>query len=172
MTCTQDLLFPVSVERLAKEIHEIWREEQHEAQRERDGIVDPPTWEEAAESDRASSLAQAHDIPAKLRAINCSIVRLADGEEPHFEFTDDEIERLAFREHDRWISERRNAGWTDGPKDPKDPEAKKSPHLMPFGDLPPHVAEWDRVFVRKIPRILKQAGQQVIRNRDANDRSD
>lgn len=164
MTCTQDLLFPVSVERLAKEIHEIWREEQIEA-----GTPDPPGWDNATDVHRTSSLAQAHDIPAKVRSINCSIVRLREGEEPKFDFTTDEIERLAFQEHDRWVAERRNAGWTDGPKDNN---AKRSPYLVPFGDLPPDVAEWDRVFVRTIPRILKQAGQQIVRNQEANGASE
>ena len=234
MTCTSDLLFKVSIKRLAKEIHEIWREEQlavldridgavarlralgdggdvaatvigeafgeledarsddgevlatiktaldklesawagdarpvtiehvvAELRRERKNYEDPPKWEYAKESDRISSMEQAHDIPAKLRSINCPIVSAADGEDADFELTDEEVELLAVQEHDRWMSERRNAGWTDGPKDN---EAKTSPYLVPFAALPPHIAEWDRVFVRKIPSILRKASYRVVRN--------
>ena len=98
-------------------------------------------------------MAQAHDIPAKLRSIDCSIRPLPAGVRPEFEFTEPELERLAVEEHDRWMAERRNDGWTWGPGE-KDEEAKTSPYLVPFGELPADVAEWDRVFVRKIPQIL------------------
>ncbi|WP_319453788.1 MULTISPECIES: NAD-binding protein [unclassified Mycobacterium] len=158
MTCTPDLLFEVSVEQLAREIHEVWREEQRAANKK------DPTWEEASASYRESSMAQAHDIPAKLRSIDCSARTLPDGARPDFEFTEPEIERLAVEEHNRWWAERRNDGWTWAPGE-KDEAAKTSPSMVPFGDLPPDVAEWDRVFVRKIPRILQQAGLQVHRKR-------
>jgi voltage-gated potassium channel Kch len=156
MTCTPDLLVGVQVEQLAREIHEIWREEQRAA------TQPDPTWDESPSWNRASSMAQAHDIPGKVRSIGCSIQPLSDGAD--FEFTDAEVEQLAVKEHDRWMAERRNEGWTFAPGD-KDEEAKTSPHLMPFGDLKPAVAEWDRVFVRKIPRILRQAGLQIHRKK-------
>lgn len=158
MTCTPDLLFEVSVEQLAREIHEVWREEQRAVEK------DDPTWEEISASKRESSMAQAHDIPAKLRSIDCSTRTLPDGARPEFEFTEPEIEQLAVEEHDRWMAERRNDGWTFG-RGEKDEEAKTSPYLVPFGNLPPDVAEWDRVFVRKIPQILQRAGLQVHRKR-------
>jgi len=158
MTCTPDLLFEISVEQLAREIHEVWREEQRAANKE------DPTWEESSQSYRESSMAQAHDIPAKLRSIDCSVRPLRDAARPEFEFTEPEIERLAVEEHNRWMAERRNDGWTWAPGD-KDEQAKTSPFLVPFGDLPPDVAEWDRVFVRKIPQILQRAGLQVHRKR-------
>jgi voltage-gated potassium channel Kch len=158
MTCTPDLLFEVSVEHLARQIHEIWRDEQRAAKKE------DPRWEEVSALKRESSLAQAHDIPAKLRSIDCSTRPLPDGAQPEFEFTEPEIEQLAVEEHERWIAERRNDGWTWGPGE-KDEEAKTTPYLVPFGDLPPDVAEWDRVFVRMIPQILQRTGLQVHRKR-------
>lgn len=249
-TCTRELLFEVSVKRLAMEIHEIWREEQlarvakidralarlaeatddetarallkvalaapetdepasgaeqeasaeakaREALRtikevlatidggqdpqhalatittvvetlshERDGIKDPPSWEAATAQDRASSMAQAHDIPAKLRTLDAVIEPLPDEDDEEaevveFVLTPGEIERLAYHEHDRWVAERRNSGWTDGKRDKAN---KVTPYLVPFGDLPEDVAEWDRVFVRKIPRILERAGYRAVRN--------
>ena len=75
-------------------------------------------------------------------------------------FSDEEVERLAVAEHDRWISERLEAGWRSGPKDP---DRKVTPYLVPFADLPPDIAEYDRIFVREIPVFLACAGMQVIR---------
>jgi hypothetical protein len=158
MTCTPDLLVGISVEQLAREIHEIWREEQRAARKE------DPTWDRCSALNRESSMAQAHDIPGKVRSIGCSIRPLLDGAHPEFAFTDAEIELLAVKEHDRWMSERLNEGWTYA-AGKKNEEAKTSPYLVPFGDLEPDVATWDRVFVRKIPRILQQAGFQVNRKK-------
>ena len=68
---------------------------------------------------------------------------------------------MAEAEHDRWWKERLADGWTWGEK--KDVDLKKSPSLVPWQELPPAVAEWDRVFVREIPAILASVGLQVIR---------
>jgi hypothetical protein len=136
-----------------------------EFDKRRKDIGTPRPWGEDAltEADtmyRASSLAQANDIPAKLRAIRCSIVPL-DEMASDFAFTDEEVELLAAKEHVRWIAERRNAGWTLGPKDV---EKKFSPYLVPFGELEKEIADYDRMFVRGIPSLLKDAGYKAIRN--------
>jgi len=161
MTCTPDLLVAVAAEELAREIHEIWREEQRAANKK------DPTWERASKLNRESSIKQALDIPAKLSSIGCSIRPLPDGDEPEFEFTEAEVEWLADKEHDRWISESLISGWTFAEGE-KNEEAKTSPYLVPFGALPPRIAEWDRVFVRNIPRILQQAGLQVNRKKQGD----
>ena len=109
---------------------------------------------------RASSLAQANDIPAKLRAIGCAIVPL-DGKVSPFAFTAEEVELLAAQEHERWNAERINAGWTLGPK--KKPREKITPYLVEFGKLSKEVADYDRLFVRKIPKLLNDAGYKPIR---------
>ena len=238
-TCTSDLLFDVSVRRLAMEIHEIWREEQFaqvkridkalarlesvrdqdaaatlvaqaravaparpkqarsddEAalamikkslenlektggdhgdalastssvvaalKKERADIENPPEWDDdEAAAYRESSLAQAHHIATKLRSIDSTIQPLERDEKSTFAFTEAEVEGLAIQEHDRWMAERFNAGWSVGPKEKG---KKTSPYLVPFGDLPSDVAEWDRVFVRKIPQILQRAGYKAVRS--------
>jgi hypothetical protein len=215
-TCTSDLLFDVSVRRLAMEIHEIWREEQFAQvkridkalarlesvrdqdaaaalamikkslenlektggdhgdalastssvvaalKKERADIENPPEWDDdEAAAYRESSLAQAHHIATKLRSIDSTIQPLERDEKSTFAFTEAEVEGLAIQEHDRWMAERFNAGWSVGPKEKG---KKTSPYLVPFGDLPSDVAEWDRVFVRKIPQILQRAGYKAVRS--------
>lgn len=46
---------------------------------------------------------------------------------------------------------------------PKDQQRKLTPYLLPFADLPPNIADYDRIFVRNIPAFLAAAGLQVIR---------
>ena len=43
------------------------------------------------------------------------------------------------------------------------PLRKITLYLVPFVDLPPDIAEYDRIFIREIPVFLASAGLQVIR---------
>jgi hypothetical protein len=144
-------------EAMAQAIHEHWRKEQLDAGKP------APTWEELEESRKRSSRDQARDNPVKLHLVDCVVVPLKDWDAAGFAFTDEEVELLAIAEHDRWNRERRADGWTLGDKDI---QAKKTPYLVPFEELPSDIAEFDRIFVRAIPAILASAGLQVIRIAD------
>lgn len=153
-TCTVEFIKGGSFETIAHLIHERWRAEQPEGE-------PAPMWHELDESRKESSRAQARDITLKLRSIGCDIAPLRDWDAQEFTFTPEEIEKLAIAEHERWTKERLADGWSWGEE--KDVEKKKNPNLRPWEDLPPDVADWDRVFVRKIPAMLASVGIQVIR---------
>ena len=149
-TCKPDRLAVVSIGTLAREIHEIWRAEQRTA-----GKPDLEWDDPEAAPLRESSRAQARDIPVKLRMLGYTLGPIDSGEPAEFTLTDDELEKLAIHEHDRWVQEREDAGWTAGPKDL---DAKTTPYLVPFDELPHEIANYDRIFVRKIPQIVASAG--------------
>ena len=153
-TCTVDLVQGGSTESIACGIHRRWCVE--EAAKGKPA----PSWSEIDESRKESSRAQARDISAKLRSIGCEIAPLRDWDASDFVFTDDEIEKLAVMEHDRWMRERIESGWTSGEKDVA---RKKTPYLVPFAELPADIAEYDRIFVREIPALLASVGMQVVR---------
>jgi len=46
--------------------------------------------------------------------------------------------------HNNWLAEKERDGWIYGPV--KDPDAKKHPCMVPFGDLPPEQQAKDRLF--------------------------
>lgn len=143
-----------SVEPIAQAIHERWRSEQI-------GAGNPaPSWEELDESRKESSREQARDIPAKLDMVGCDIAPLRDIDATDFTFTDEEVERLGAAEHARWMCHRIADGWTPGDKDAT---RKTTPYLVPFEELPTDIAEYDRIFVREIPRLLASVGLQVVR---------
>lgn len=146
-----------SVEPVARAIHERWRADQLEAGRP------APPWSELDESRRESSRAQARDIPAKLRAVGCAVAPLRDETgtaAAGFAFTEAEVEALAAAEHARWVAERVADGWAAGDKDAA---RKTTPYLVPFDELPADIAEYDRIFVREIPRLLASVGLRIVR---------
>jgi hypothetical protein len=143
-----------SVEPIARAIHARWIDEQIGAGKS------APSWEELDESRKESSRDQARDIPIKLGTLGCDIAPLRDRDARHFTFTDEEVERLAGAEHVRWMHERIADGWTAGDKDVTH---KTTPYLVPFEELPAEIAEFDRMYVREIPRLLASVGLQVVR---------
>lgn len=150
-----------TTERLAQAIHEEYIREQRE---EGHTVEDNPSmaaWEELPEHLKESSRRQADDIDKKLRSIGCEIEDSTGRAPDHFGIAPDELEPLARMEHDRWWRERESEGWTFASE--KDVEAKESPYLVPYEDLPDEIKEYDRNVVRLIPVVLARAGLRVVR---------
>jgi hypothetical protein len=158
-TCTTDLVRGGSSEPFAEALHNRWRKEKLEKGE------DAPTWDELDESRKESSRAQARDIKVKVQKYGCTIVPLHDWDATVFAFHEDkEVEELARNEHDRWIGERKHDGWRQVDGDTmSDPIKKTTPYMVAFDKLPKHIAEYDRIFVREIPKILASAGLQIKR---------
>jgi hypothetical protein len=72
-----------------------------------------------------------------------------------------EIEKLAEREHARWLAERLSEGWVYGKT--KDVEKRVSPSLVPWSELPPHVKDYDRRAVSAFPALLAKIGYEIRR---------
>ena len=121
------------------------------------------SWDELPETLRDSCRAQARDIPDKLERIACR-VEVLDGPGAAFAFTDDEVDRLAEVEHERWWLDRVIDGWTWG--EHKSTTARTHPDLVPWAALGARVQDVDRDAVRAIPRVLASAGLQVVRIAD------
>jgi RyR domain len=122
-------------------------------------------WESLPETLRHSNLDQAADIPRKLAAIGCRIVNLEEAPDALYEFDERDVERLAMLEHERWVRERSEAGWTTGPRDV---ERMTTPHLVAWNDLTEQARDLDRDAVRAIPRVLESEGLAVANYRDTN----
>jgi len=118
-------------------------------------------WEELPDGLKESNRLQADHIGVKLKAIGCGIAPLTDWDAGSFEFSPKEKELMAEMEHERWVKERLGDGWKFGPK--KDIEEKISPHLIPWKQLSEDIKEYDRIFIRKLPAFLAQAGFQIYR---------
>jgi hypothetical protein len=72
-------------------------------------------WETLDEDLRAASRAQAFDMGRKMAALGCLLVPRSAADRG-FTYHPGEIELLARREHDRWLTERGTRGWHYGPR--------------------------------------------------------
>lgn len=112
---------------------------------------------------RNSSIEHIKSIPGKLDVLGYEIV--PDGscypEQKVTAFSPSEVECLAVLEHRRWIAERVKAGWSYA--DARDVDAKTSPYLVPWEDLPDRAREWNRSAVRNIPALLASENLAIAR---------
>jgi hypothetical protein len=72
----------------------------------------------------------------------------------------DDLERLARREHERWMAERIDAGWRYGT--PRDNDRKLHPSLVPYDALSEAERQKDRDGVRTLVASLSLAGLAVV----------
>jgi TrkA family protein/RyR domain-containing protein len=129
-------------EHLARLTHELFRRE-----------VSPsaPLWTSLPEAERAASRAFVDDIPTKLLLVGSRIVSKPEAGTAD-ELTADEVELLARHEHDRWAEFRSGKVWTEAGGTPTE-----HPDLVPWEELAEERREIDRVLVRAIPAMLREA---------------
>ncbi len=118
-------------------------------------------WERLEEGYRVSSRAQAADFRRKLALIGRKAEHVPNGLIELATFSDDEVERLARDEHERWCAERRRQGWIYGT--PRCDRKKCHPNLVPWDDsrLDEKTKNIDRTAIRRLPAILALADYQV-----------
>ena len=154
------LVANATVEMLAREIHRDYVLDQfaHGQTAASNGSLVP--WHLLSDGLKESNRQAAVHIDAKLKAVGCD-KRPAQAVEELFQFTEEEVGRLAVLEHDRWREERRRAGWKYGPV--KDEKKKVNPALVPYKDLSDPVKESNRTAIRRIPVWLAKAGFDIRR---------
>jgi voltage-gated potassium channel Kch len=154
--CTEQAFRHEHNEALARAMHE-----QFVANREADSVRKPASeatlleWDNLPEDVRESNRQQADHIDIKLRAIGCESAPLNNLRPEVTTFTEPEIELLAELEHQRWISERRLAGWRYGT--PSNKAKRVSEYLVPWNELDGSIQKYDRQSVMSIPALLKLA---------------
>jgi hypothetical protein len=77
--------------------------------------------------------------------------------------SDEEIDRLAASEHQRWCEERRADGWTPGSV--IDLQQKRHPDLVPWSELGESRRELDHEAQRELPALLARYGLAIVRRR-------
>lgn len=140
---------------LAKAIHEDYCEKAR-------GYGDTPEtnsalvpWEDLPPGLQSANLAQADDIPHKLRSLGYEIVEAGGVPATEIKLDPALVEPLSVLEHDRWMTEKLRAGWTYAPV--RDNAKLHHPLLVPYDDLPEREKEKDWDTVRNIPKLLAKA---------------
>jgi voltage-gated potassium channel Kch len=144
---------------LARMVHDSFRKLRAEEGR----LAEDPSmrdWNELDEALRESNRQFADHIPAKLRAIRCTISEPPSDGKNVRQFTKSEADILARMEHARWNAERFLAGWKLGPVDKAH---KISPYLVSWEKLPPEIQKYDYQLNELIPELVSKMGKRILR---------
>ena len=155
----QGVLFTAAREAMAEAIHARYLRDRAGDKEPGDDAMRP--WSELAETYRKANRAQADDILRKLEQVGCGFRPSRDGKAATFRFRRDEIELLARLEHDRWMKERLDDGYTPGSV--KSAEQKTHPSLVSWEQLEDGIRQYDRDTVTGIPDFLSKVGFEVYR---------
>ena len=161
------------VEKLAEAAHKIFYEDlivkgykyepvTQESKKE-NGLLKPYTI--LSEDEKESNRNNVRDIPNKLASVGYVMVKTR-GNETISKFKNDEIEKLAKMEHERWMQEKLSNGWQYSKKTNRSKKLHKS--LIPWEKLSEDEKEKDRSLVKGIPRILSEAGYSIIKSEKLN----
>lgn len=147
-----------TLELLAQAIHGVYLSENRSAGHQLppdDPALQP--WDRLSDALKDSNRDHARHLTDNLHAMGLAVAPL-DGDAATL--TEAEVEALSQEEHERWVTERRHAGWRAGPRDAA---ARTTPYLVPWDALSEEVRDLDRMFVRKLPDLLASVGLQVVR---------
>jgi hypothetical protein len=119
-------------------------------------------WTELSDYYREENRAFAGGSGAKLRAVGCMLVPapLAALDQFPFDFSEAELERLAFDEHRRWRARHERAGWRYGPV--VDEQLKLHPGMVDWEQLSETERDKDRDLIAALPAMLAEAGFGVL----------
>lgn len=158
--CTIEMIERGMLDSMAKALHKTYRRRWDKEGVSSEDNLTRVAWEELPEEWKESNRRQADHIAVKARQIGCRVER--GKRDPSFQFSLEEIEKLAEIEHRRWMADRRLSGWSYGPT--RDSKPKHHPMLVDWEFLPEAEREKDRDFIREIPAILESAGFAINRS--------
>lgn len=113
-------------------------------------------WSELSDADREQSRKRVDGIVGDLDALGLDLVPLRRWGAPEVELTDEQVDQLASRDHQRWFDDRTAAGWTHG--DVRDDEAKRNPLLVPWDELGPDDRAFNLATARDLLPMLARNG--------------
>ena len=155
----QGVLFAAALEAIAEAIHEKYRSD-HAVDKSAGSPVMLP-WSELAETYKRSNRAQADDLIRKLERVDCGYRPMTTTARAALRFSSREVELLAELEHERWMKEKLDAGYSYGPE--RGEERRTHPDLVPWRVLPEKSRQYDRDTVTAIPEFMARAKFEVYR---------
>jgi TrkA-N domain len=116
-------------------------------------------WERLPEPFRDSNRDQARHLGEKLEAIGCILVPSFDTSLGFTYRDDEEVERLARMEHERWVRERHGRGFVHGARR----DGRHHPDVVDWEQLTSEARDKAVQSVRALPGLLHDLGFHVLR---------
>ena len=157
-SCTVDSVDGGIREQLAEAVHEEYLSTV--ADRVAAGSLARP-WRELDDDQRDLSRRRVDGILGDLDSVGCELVPLRRWGATDVVLTEDEVGRLAAREHARWYDDRTASGWSHG--ETRDDVTKRNPLLVPWEKLPAEAQAANIDSVRGLPDMLARAGFEAVR---------
>ena len=152
------------LEELAIAIHDLYNQKQLE--RHPNKPLSYPQFSDLPDTLKYSNLRQARGITNKLELMGWEIRPKGTEGEIILEISEDIVETLAKFEHEEWVQERVENGWSYG--DVKDDDKKISPYLVPYDQLNEEIKNLDRDTIRNIPILLDMVGMAIYMKEQDN----
>ena len=147
-----------AMERLAQSLHEFYRQ-----QRLKEGTAGSndsvQEWADLKPLFKESSRAHAFNIGTNLFDMGYVVVPVHAGVNNHVEFVRDEVEQLSRNEHERWVAERKRAGFQWGPER----TARTHPDMIAWENLSRHARQKDMELIRQLPTLVGNEGFVIAR---------
>lgn len=163
MKNVEEISDPEIINRLARDLHEKYVQERKLKEETRETNPSLVKFEDLPEDIKEANFDNIKKIPEKLSWIGYSTRRIQQDEtQRELTLTEEEIEIMANREHDRWVWQKIMQGWVykEGRKDFVN---KTSPFIVPWNKLSDDIRVNDFNAVRLIPELLKEAGYEAYK---------
>jgi hypothetical protein len=120
-------------------------------------------WADLPEHLKAMNRSAARDVAEKLAVLGYVLCQdaPAGGSAVTIDPKDPRVERLAKREHERWVRREVKTGWRYG--DPRDDARRLHPCVRPWEELAEDERDKDRLIVAELPKIVDAAGMTMAR---------
>jgi hypothetical protein len=119
-------------------------------------------WDDLGDLERDPSRRRVDGVIGDLDVLGYALVPLRHWGAPVAELSDDDVERMAEREHERWRDDRARAGWTWAAT--RDNAAKHNPLLVQWSELSDDARRMNVDAARALPAMLARAGYEPVRN--------
>jgi len=144
------------IEHVAAAIHETWRSLSRVEGWSMQPHLDRP-YAELSDADKADNRAAARRMGDVL-----AVAGLTLGDDPvrPSAALPADLEPMAEAEHDGWMAQRAQQGWTWS--ETRDDAAKHHPSMLPYAQLPEREKDKDRNNIRHYPEFAARAGLRIV----------
>ena len=153
---TPAVLLNSSIELLARAFHDHYRKQRRIEETSSPTLME---WLELPEEKKESNRNLARYLKLHLESIHYHLLPCQDLTTDVVSFTEDEIDFLARKEHERWIREMKARGWQYGLVN--DPVKKTNPDLQAWENLTGEEKQFNRDFMKVIPELVSYARLQI-----------